>query len=130
MNNVKMCIRCNAAIISNLHSDNANYYRHLSVKYCDKCKEIVNKEQTAKRMKALRERKREKERLKETENQLREKENNLLRERLQIMEKENEELRNGLENYLSLLDRVKEKEEENRSGLIKAVYSLVKRGIS
>ncbi len=123
MNNVKMCIRCNAAIISNLHSENADYYRHLRVKYCDQCREIVKREQTARRVKALRERKKEKDELTKTENEL-------LRERLQIMERENEELRNGLENYLNLLDRVKEKEETNRHGLIKTVYSLVKRGIS
>lgn len=58
MNNVKMCERCNAVIISNLHEASADYYRHLSVKYCDSCREITNHEKNAERCRKYRERKR------------------------------------------------------------------------
>ena len=54
MNNVKMCERCNAAIISNLHEASADYYRHLSVKYCDACRKIVRTEQNRASLKRYR----------------------------------------------------------------------------
>lgn len=110
MNNVKMCLRCNAAIISNLHTDTADYYRHLSVKYCDECREIVKREQTARRVKALRERKREKDKLMKTEN-------DLLRERLQIMERENELLRESVEQLEAKQQKQEPAERKPRSAL-------------
>lgn len=87
MNNVKMCARCNAAIISNLHSETADYYRHISIKYCDQCRQIVKREQTARRVKALKERKKA--------------EHKQTLTKVELLEKENEALR---QNYIELMD--------------------------
>lgn len=57
MNNIKICQRCNAALISNLDSDSCNYYRHIRVKYCDACAKIINQEKNAERCRKYRERK-------------------------------------------------------------------------
>lgn len=57
MNNVKVCQRCKAVLISNLDSDNCDYYRHISVKYCDACAKIVTREKATERQRRYRERK-------------------------------------------------------------------------
>lgn len=58
MNNIKICERCKAALISNLDSENCDYYRHIRIKYCDKCRVIVNREKTLERVKRYNARKR------------------------------------------------------------------------
>lgn len=98
MNNIKMCVRCNAAIISNLHSETADYYRHLSVKYCDKCRKIVNNEQTAERMRRMRAR-----------NKAEKKE---LSTRLSLLEKENAILKQNIESYGLLLEYIEQARRE------------------
>lgn len=89
MHNFKMCERCNNAVISNLNSPTADYYRHLSVKYCDKCREIVKREQTAERVKRYRRRKKLETRAEQT--------------RLELLERENELMK---ENYVQLCEKI------------------------
>lgn len=55
MEGIKRCARC-YQVISCI--DSSDWYSHLSVKYCDSCREIVKKEQSAARVKAFRQRKR------------------------------------------------------------------------
>lgn len=90
MQNVKMCVRCNAAIISNIHNENTDFYRHIRVKYCDQCRPIVKREQTAARVRKLKARKKA--------------EAKLTKDRLELLEQENEVLRKNIDNYLLLLD--------------------------
>lgn len=58
MRDIKYCYRC-AVKISDANT--SDWYSHISIKYCDECREIVKKEQTAARVKALRQRKKQKE---------------------------------------------------------------------
>lgn len=55
MDEIKTCQRCNV-LISNLNSNTGNYYRHISVKYCDECRVIVNREKGAERVRRYKER--------------------------------------------------------------------------
>lgn len=75
--NIKYCCRCGAKI-SDINT--ADYYSHIRIKYCPECRDAAEQEQTALRVKALRKRRRAK--------------NKLLDERLQLLEQENELLRN------------------------------------
>lgn len=79
MNNVKMCVRCNAAIISNLNNADADYYRHLSVKYCDACKRIVKREQNSEAVKRYRRRKKAERTAKQEQREYLIAENNMMR---------------------------------------------------
>lgn len=76
MNDNKYCCRC-AALISNINT--ADYYSHISIKYCPKCAEIVEREKTAARVKALRQRKKQKDKLRDEQLVLLQEENELLR---------------------------------------------------
>lgn len=89
MNNVKVCIRCNLKLISNMNFDTCDYYRHLSVKYCDECREIVKREKNAEAVKRYRKRKKA--------------ERTAKQERADILKAENEMLRR---NYSQLCDAV------------------------
>ena len=89
MRNVKMCERCNAAIISNIHNADTNYYSHIRIKYCDKCREIVKREQTAARVRRLKERKKAEHKEELT--------------RLELLQRENETLRR---NYVELCENI------------------------
>lgn len=87
MPEIKRCSRCGVEI-SNIYT--ADYYAHIRVKYCDQCREIVTKEQTAARVKALRRRRRERNKLLDDRLELLEEENRLLRERIiQLREETN-----------------------------------------
>lgn len=96
--NVKLCERCKGAVISNIHNDNCDYYRHISVKYCDTCREIVKREQTAERMRKLRARRRE-------ENKARDKQ-------LELLKKENELLKENIDSYALLLQYIDQARKE------------------
>lgn len=78
MNNIKICQRCNAALISNLDSANCDYYRHIRVKYCDECAAIVNREKNAERCRRYRERKKHSRSAEETKINILENENIML----------------------------------------------------
>lgn len=81
MKELKRCQRC-GKIISDDRNGNADYFRHISVKWCDDCKLIVRRQQTAERMKKLRARNK-------LYNQKRD-------ERLELLEEENELLRKNI----------------------------------
>lgn len=98
MNNVKMCQRCNQEIISNLNSATADYYRHLSVKYCDKCREIVRREKNAQSVKRYRRRKRQGKALQTSNIELLQQENELLTKKNEVLE----------ENYIQLIDKLEQ----------------------
>lgn len=79
MNDVKLCCRC-GAVISDINT--ADYYSHIRIKYCDTCREQVKREQAAMRVKALRQRRRARNKLLDERLLLLEEENRLLRERI------------------------------------------------
>lgn len=76
---IKRCVRC-YKIIS--FEDEADYYSHISIKYCDDCRKIVLREQAKARMANMR--KRTKAEVKE------------LQERVRVLETENDALRSRL----------------------------------
>lgn len=79
MNDVKLCCRC-GTVISDINT--ADYYSHIRIKYCDTCREQVKREQSAMRVKALRQRRRARNKLLDERLLLLEEENRLLRERI------------------------------------------------
>lgn len=54
---VKFCERCHIQI-SDVNDDNVDYFHHIRVMYCDTCRAIVRREQTAKANRHYREKKR------------------------------------------------------------------------
>ena len=56
MDNVKYCKRCGVVISV---SENSDWYSHMSKKYCDECRRQSDREKTALRVAALRQRKEE-----------------------------------------------------------------------
>lgn len=78
----KCCERC-GAVISTPDSD---YFSHIRILYCDKCREEVRREQTRKRVAELRKRKKQKDKYRDAELLL-------MQERLKLLEEENELLR-------------------------------------
>lgn len=107
MENVKVCQRCKAVLISNLDSDTCDYFRHIRVKYCDVCAEIVNKEKNAERCRRYRERKKLNRKADET--------------KLNILENENIMLYN---NYIELCNTVERLRKEIDS--MKADISIIR----
>lgn len=93
MHNFKMCERCNHVVISNLNSETADYYRHLSVKYCTQCAEIVKKEKARERAKRYRARKKAEKNCIQYEELT----------QLELLKRENDFLR---ENYVELVETV------------------------
>jgi len=79
MNDIKYCQRC-GAIISDLNT--ADYFSHISIKYCSQCAEKVNREKTAARMAALRKRKKQKDKYRDEQLILLQEENELLRKNI------------------------------------------------
>lgn len=79
MNDIKYCTRCGVKI-SDINT--ADYYSHIRIKYCDVCRERANQEQTLLRVHALRKRRREKNKLLDTQLELLKEENALLRDRI------------------------------------------------
>ena len=86
MTDVKRCKRC-GKIISDVSS--ADWYSHIRVQYCDACRKQSDREKTAIRVAELRKRKRQKDKF-------RDKELELMRERVAILEEENELIRQRL----------------------------------
>lgn len=92
ISDIKYCKRC-GAMISDIN--NTDWYRHMSVKYCEICRKESDREKTALRVYNLRQRKKAKDRLRdeklvlmEEKNELLAEENVLLRQRLvQLREK-------------------------------------------
>lgn len=76
---IKYCSRCGAKI-SDINT--ADYYSHIRIKYCDVCRERVNQENTLLRVHALRKRRREKNKLLDTQLELLKEENELLHQRV------------------------------------------------
>lgn len=79
MNNVKFCRSC-GVIISRI--DDADWYSHISIKYCPKCRENSDREKTAERLKAFRSRKKAENKLRKEQLELLKEENELLRQRI------------------------------------------------
>ena len=83
MNDIKRCKRC-GKIISDINS--SDWYSHIRIQYCDACRKQSDREKTAIRVAKLRERKRQKDKF-------RDKELELMRQRVAILEEENELIR-------------------------------------
>lgn len=86
MTDIKRCKRC-GKIISDVSS--ADWYSHIRIQYCDACRKQSDREKTAIRVAKLRERKKQKDKF-------RDKELELMRERVAILEEENELIRQRL----------------------------------
>ena len=80
MNDVKRCKRC-GKIISDVSS--ADWYSHIRVQYCDACRKQSDREKTAIRVAELRKRKRQKDKFRDRELEL-------MKERNQLLQEENE----------------------------------------
>lgn len=79
MNDIKFCRRC-GVIISSI--DDSDWYRHMSVKYCPDCRKKSDREKAAERMREFRARNRAVNKAKNERLELLEKENELLRQRI------------------------------------------------
>ena len=88
MNDVKRCKRC-GKIISDVSS--ADWYSHIRVQYCDACRKQSDREKTAIRVAELRKRKRQKDKFRDRELEL-------MKERNQLLQEENEILRQKIIN--------------------------------
>ena len=86
MTDIKRCKRC-GKIISDINS--SDWYSHIRIQYCDACRKQSDREKTAIRVAKLRERKRQKDKF-------RDKELEIMRERVAILEEENELIRQRL----------------------------------
>lgn len=81
MQELKRCQRC-GKIISDDRTGTADYFRHISVKWCEDCRPIVERAQNLERVKRFKKRKK-------LENKKRD-------ERLELLEEENELLRKNI----------------------------------
>ncbi len=79
MRETKYCQRC-GKIISRI--ENADWYSHMSIKYCPDCRKKSDQEKTAERMKKFRARNRAVNKARNEKLELLEKENELLRMRI------------------------------------------------
>lgn len=85
ISDIKYCKRC-GVMISDIN--NTDWYRHMSVKYCEICRKESDREKTALRVYNLRQRKKAKDKLRDEKLALLEEENVLLRQRVvQLREK-------------------------------------------
>ncbi|MDE5772173.1 MAG: hypothetical protein K2I06_11205 [Ruminococcus sp.] len=94
MNDVKYCIRC-GTMISDVNT--ADWYSHMSIKYCDFCRRESEREKTALRVAALRKRKKQKDKFRDEQlviiaerNELLRAENELLRKKVMQLREETE----------------------------------------
>jgi len=78
----KFCKMC-GKLISDLNSENCDYFRHMSVKYCSACREQSDRMKAAVRMYNLRQRKKQKNKFRDEQLELLKTENEILRKRLQ-----------------------------------------------
>lgn len=81
MTDYKFCKMCGKQI-SNLNSDDCDYFRHISVKYCSDCREQSDRMKAAVRMYNLRQRKKQKDKFRDEQLELLKTENEILRKRL------------------------------------------------
>lgn len=86
MTDIKRCKRC-GKIISDINS--SDWYSHIRVQYCDACRKQSDREKTAIRVAKLRERKRQKDKF-------RDKELELMKQKVAMLEEENELIRQRL----------------------------------
>lgn len=84
MEDVKFCQRC-GVVISTSEGD---FYRHIRVKYCDKCRPDVEREQATWRQAVCRKKRKERIKLTNQQNMLLKEENELLREQLRKLRNE------------------------------------------
>lgn len=79
---IKRCDRCYKPIS---YADNADWYSHIRIQYCDECRKIVEKEKAAARLKRFREKQKEAARIRDTRLKELELENSILREKLKAL---------------------------------------------
>ena len=90
MKDIKRCEKC-GVVISDV--DTADWYSHIRIKYCDKCREKMNQKNTAERAKSYRKRKQE--------------EHAELLSRCKALETENELLRLQINSLRDFIERSK-----------------------
>lgn len=86
MTDIKRCKRC-GKIISDVNS--SDWYSHIRIEYCEVCRKQSDREKTALRVAKLRERKRQKDKFRDMELEL-------LREKVKMLEEENNLIRNKI----------------------------------
>ncbi len=86
MTDIKRCMRC-GKIISDVNCN--DWYSHIRIEYCDICRKQSDREKTALRVAKLRERKRRKDKF-------RDKELELLQEKVKMLEEENNLIRDRI----------------------------------
>lgn len=79
ISDIKYCTRCGVKI-SDINT--ADYFSHIRIKYCPECRRAAEQEQTALRVKALRQRRRAKNKVLDEQLELLKEENELLRQRI------------------------------------------------
>lgn len=94
MTEVKFCKRCSKKI-SDINV--ADWYSHLSIKWCPECAEIVKREQTLERVHKLRQRKKLKDKYRDEQLELLRKQTELMQEQIRLLENGNLRLREQLE---------------------------------
>lgn len=94
MTDVKYCKRCGLKISD---VDIADWYSHLSIKYCRTCAEIVKREQTLERVHRLRQRKKIKDKYRDEQLELLRQQTELMQEKIKLLENGNLRLREQLE---------------------------------
>lgn len=87
---IKKCNRCHQ-VISNIYE--ADYFSHISIKYCDVCRKIVTREKTAERCAKLRERKKQKDKYRDEELKLLKEKCELLQAEIEFMKSKYSKLR-------------------------------------
>lgn len=86
MTDIKRCKRC-GKVISDI--DSADWYSHIRIQYCDACRKQSDREKTAIRVAKLRERKRQKDKFRDQELEL-------MKQKVAMLEEENELIRQRL----------------------------------
>lgn len=94
MVDTKYCKRC-CRKISDINV--ADWYSHMSIKYCPSCAEIVKREQTLERVHRLRQRKKMKDKYRDEQLELLKQQTELLQEQIKLLENGNFRLREQLE---------------------------------
>lgn len=94
MTDVKYCKRCGLKISD---VDVADWYSHLSIKYCRPCAEVVKREQTLERVHRLRQRKKIKDKYRDEQLELLRQQTELMQEKIKLLENGNLRLREQLE---------------------------------
>ena len=85
----KYC-QCCGTLISDVNSPDCDYYKHIRIKYCDICRETMKKLQGAARQYDFRQRTKQTRKLRDERLQLLEEENELLRERIICLREQND----------------------------------------